>query len=332
MATTTRFLGGKQVVWAELRKLADSANRPVSAVVAYFGSDGCDLLKLKKGDTLLVDMSLGAVRQGVTDPREIQKLYDRQVRIYSRDCLHAKVYLIDDVLVCGSANVSNNSCNGLDEACVITTDRSAIRAARAYMQKMCSEPVTEQYLEQCLKEYRPPRFKAAATPRRPAQGRRAKVWFIGGISPYDPSEKEQERIDAAISDAEDELPRDGHEIAWIRYQKKPKFLTQIQKHNWVIDAMWQGGKRRLVGPPAQVLRKRTYTSSRGVKTHLLVMARPTDGEAMTYSDWRRRGGEIVPELNSYRATTRPVANSDVADKLLRLWTKTGSIRKIGGRQ
>ncbi|MBC8105592.1 MAG: hypothetical protein H7Z14_03295 [Anaerolineae bacterium] len=59
MAATTRFLGGKQV-WEELRTRSSSAKGALLAAVAYFGKDGCDLLPLKKGDTLLVDMSLGA--------------------------------------------------------------------------------------------------------------------------------------------------------------------------------------------------------------------------------------------------------------------------------
>ena len=328
MAATTRFLGGKQV-WEELRQRSSFAKGAVSAAVAYFGKDGCDLLTLKKSDTLLVDMSLGAVRQGVTDPREIKKLVDRGVQVYSRACLHAKFYLFEDTLICGSANVSNHSCNGLDEACVLTTSASAIRAAKTYLGKMCSEPVTERYVEQCIGEYRPPRFKAAVMPCRASRGRRAKVWFIGGISDYDPSEAEQQRIDGAIADAERELPEQGHEIAWIRYQKKPKFFDAIQRENWVIDAMWQGDHRRLVGPPAKVLAKRKYRSSRGVETHLLIMDRASAGEPMGYTEFRRRGGKIVPELDSTKARTRPIADPDAGDALLRLWTKNGSIRQNG---
>ena len=68
----TRFVSNEEF-WDEIQRHVSDGRR-ARAAVAYFGRDGAKLLKLKSGDTLVVDMSITAVRQGVTDPREVKKL------------------------------------------------------------------------------------------------------------------------------------------------------------------------------------------------------------------------------------------------------------------
>jgi len=319
MTGSTGFLAGRHVVWNELRRRSAYTRAPVLAAVAYFGKGGCDLLTLKQGDTLLVDLSLRAVRQGVTDPREIQKLLRKGIRVFSREALHAKFYLMDNVLICGSANVSRRSCTGLDEACIITTSGAAIRQARAHLKSLCTEPVTQEYLNECIKEYRPPRFIAAVMPRDALNNRRSRVWFVGGVSQFDASPKEQVRLDKAIGDAGSELPNGKYEIDWIRYLTKPKFFDDIQPQNWVITAMRQRNGRIVVRAPAQVLRKRTYRSARGSKVHLLVMASPIEKKSISLRAFKSRARPIYPALGSPVARTRPISDERAADRLLRLW-------------
>src|SRR5947209_16181750 len=88
--------------------------RAFSAAVAYFGRNGAKLLPLKNGDSIVVDMSLGAVRQGVTDPRAVRTLRRRGVAVFSRPSLHAKFVIAGRTLIASSANASRNSNEILD--------------------------------------------------------------------------------------------------------------------------------------------------------------------------------------------------------------------------
>ncbi|MCX6853793.1 MAG: phospholipase D-like domain-containing protein, partial [Verrucomicrobia bacterium] len=152
----TRFLSNDSL-WAELNTRV-KASKKVKAAVAFVGNGGADLLPLKKGDTLVVNLGLQTVKQGATSPKEIQRLIKRGVQVFTRSNLHAKFFICDDALLVGSANISNNSQKVLDEAASLTTDKAAVRRAEDFFSKLCTEPVRPDYLELCLKAYRPPVF------------------------------------------------------------------------------------------------------------------------------------------------------------------------------
>jgi phosphatidylserine/phosphatidylglycerophosphate/cardiolipin synthase-like enzyme len=180
----TRFVSNDEL-WRELQTRVSNGKR-VRAAIAYFGGRGAKLLPLKKGDSIVVDLSLGAVRQGITNPHELRTLAGRGVKVFSRGSLHAKFLLIDKTLIASSANASRNSKEVLDEAGIITTDPAAVRRATVFFDKLCTEPVGPEYLKTCIAEYRPPKFKPAIERRQPrSKGSRrvveAKLWFIGGL-------------------------------------------------------------------------------------------------------------------------------------------------------
>src|SRR4030042_6503542 len=114
MSLSTRFVSNNEL-WNEIHKHVSKAKQ-VRAAIAYLGQHGADLLHLTKGNKLVVDMSLSAVRQGVTDPREIRKLMNRGEKGFSRGSLDAKFMVINKTLITSSANVSKNSNQVLDEA------------------------------------------------------------------------------------------------------------------------------------------------------------------------------------------------------------------------
>ncbi len=111
--STTTFLTNK-ALWKLLPAKVKTA-RKVDAAVAYLGQGGADLLPLRRGHRLVVDMSRATVQAGTTDPREVEKLLLRGVRVFSRQRLHAKVVVADNSVFAGSANISKNSAK-LDEA------------------------------------------------------------------------------------------------------------------------------------------------------------------------------------------------------------------------
>jgi len=101
----SRFLFNDSL-WKEVRSRVHRA-KTVRAAVAYVSTGASSIIPLRRGHTLLVDMSLPTVRQGATDPREILRLLRRGVEVFSRGSLHAKFFVTDGVVIAGSANLSN---------------------------------------------------------------------------------------------------------------------------------------------------------------------------------------------------------------------------------
>jgi hypothetical protein len=89
----TTFLVGEDL-WKVLPKLVRSSRR-VYAAIAYLGQDGAKLLPLKRGDRLVVDMSIATVKAGGTCPHEVEKLIKRGVKVFTRSNLHAKIVIAD---------------------------------------------------------------------------------------------------------------------------------------------------------------------------------------------------------------------------------------------
>jgi hypothetical protein len=83
-----RFLSTPSL-WTELTRLVRRTKK-VRAAIAYMSSGAAKQLPLKKGDALLVDLSLRAVRQGVSNPFEVQKLRRKGVEVFTHDRVHAK--------------------------------------------------------------------------------------------------------------------------------------------------------------------------------------------------------------------------------------------------
>ena len=244
----TRFLINKEL-WQGIQQRAKKA-RLVCAAVAYLGKGGGELLPLKKGDKLVVDLSMGAVKQGMTDPREVRRLRKRGVAVFSRGSLHAKFYLMDNVLIAGSANLSQHSHTSLDEAGVITADPSAVRRARAFFEKICTEPVREKYLDECVKAYRPPKFKPGIIQRPRRRGRRAieaKLWFIGGLRYFDVPETERVIATEAQARARRLLAHPKSSVVYLHFASKPSYLAWIStEHRLPKNHSGWGHERRLL--------------------------------------------------------------------------------------
>ena len=326
----TRFLSNDEL-WNEIKSRVSKAKR-VNAAVAYLGKDGSRLVPLKKGDRLVVDMSIGAVRQGVTDPREVQKFMKRGVRVFSRNALHAKFMIIDNVLITSSANISMNSNSVLDEAGILTTDQVAVRRALSFFDRLCSEPVRAQYLKECIKAYQPPKFKAAALPsRKPGKLRhritQAKLWFVGGLRLFEVSKRDAVVVSKIEDRAECKLSNtEKTSVAWVRYSRRLKFLDQIQVGDWIIQCL-SDRKSRYVEAPAQVIGQDSYVSHSNKKYHMLMLESPDAGESISLTEFRHKVKKLEPNLDRKSPRTMPIADDDIADALLHFWTLSGRISR-----
>jgi len=320
-------------LWAEIADRVPTA-KTVYAAVAYFAQNGAKLLPLRKGHKLVVDMSIGAVRQGVTDPREVRKLMKRGVQVYSRGTLHSKFIIFDNALLVGSANISFNSRDNLDEAAILTTDPAAVRRAKTFfLDHMCVEPVGEEYLKTCIKAYRPPSSKAAAGQAR--SGRKghsraveAKVWFITVWERNIPKE-EKPLVKNAIRRAGSLLKSaDRTEVDCIHYRANGRvYLQHVRIGDWVVECFRDKNGCRQIWPPAQVLGVESYATKIGGARSLLMLEMQTKGEPMPFSQFRRRVKSLVPELDKDSPRARPITDIGKADLILTMWTRSGRISK-----
>jgi phosphatidylserine/phosphatidylglycerophosphate/cardiolipin synthase-like enzyme len=129
------FVAGEQV-WPTLQRLARRTSGSNRIASAYLGDRAGHYLRLGEGDILVVDLSEANAKNGIVSPREISRLIERGVQVFMADKLHAKVYLLGDVLAVGSANLSSNSFSALEEALLVSRDpaggprcRPMVRAA-----------------------------------------------------------------------------------------------------------------------------------------------------------------------------------------------------------
>ncbi|OQB80137.1 MAG: hypothetical protein BWX88_04644 [Planctomycetes bacterium ADurb.Bin126] len=331
MATSMARFVANDDLWNAVQTHVERAKH-VSAAIAYLGQNGTKLLPLKRGDRLVVDMSFSAVTQGVTDPREVRKFVRRGVKVFTRTSLHAKFLVLDKTVIVGSANASMNSRRGLDEAGIITTDPAAVRKAMNFFENLCTEPVRERYLKECVKAYRPPKFKPAVvagrrTKRQPRIAQ-AKLWFIGGVQQVELSEQEAKSMARVERRAEKKLKNpDKTSVAWVRFGRRPKYLDSIRTGDWVVVCSTDGGPR-FVEAPAQALGQDLWTSPTGTKYEMLLLESLDAGQDMKLTEFRRRVRTLEPYLDRKSPRTRPIADDAHADAILRLWTVAGHIRGV----
>jgi len=326
--SVTTFLSN-ETLWQALAAQVKAA-RHVDAAIAYFGQGGARLLPLRSGDRLIVDMSPATVRAGGTDPREVEKLMRRGVQAFTRRNLHAKLIVADKLVISGSANISRHSLQVLDEAAILTSHPGAIRRAREFIDRLCTEPVRPEYLERCKRIYRPPRFNAPrASGKLPQQRvKHAKLWIVS-LREHSVPVSEVERYEQGEAKAKrmvkDEARSKTDSFHWPH---KPRMANELKFGDWVIAVMTHKDETIVVYPPGQLLFVDHYvrdpnTDKERWVFHLEV---PRRGETMTWEGFRRAAKSLgVGDLHSPR--TKPIADVQVADGLLRLWTPGGRVSR-----
>jgi hypothetical protein len=328
MATAT-FLSN-EALWQTLSARMKSAKH-VDAAIAYFGQNGANLFPLQRGHRLIVDMSISAVKAGSTDPREIEKLDRHGVEIFTRRNLHAKIVIADNTLIVGSANVSKQSQDLLDEAAILTTDPVAVRRARDFIDRLCTEPVLPEYLEQCKQLYRPPRFYKGKRAGIPASSRvrHAKLWIVN-LREGDIPESEIERYERGEEEAQ-KLMKDStrSELISFHWPHKPKMADELEAGDWIIQVMTYKDKSVLVYPPAQFLFVDHYVREMksGKLRYVFHLESPKGGQALPWADFCHSAKSVLSPQKLDKPRTRPIRDVQTADDLLRLWTPRGRISK-----
>ena len=251
--------------WKKIRTQVKRFPTRCQVAVAYFGNGGSNLLPLRKGSTLVVDLSERAVRSGQTKPSEIRKLVEKGVDAYSVENLHAKVFVVGHSALVGSTNVSNSSAGRLIEAILNTSDGAVVSACRRFVLSLRGEPATPQYLKRLQELYRPPKFGAGdRKPRKPVKiaPKHATLWTLPGVNcTYDQYDEGARRRGNARAKPRlrssrlfyvDDFQLEGS--GWIDAFKRDDLVVQV------ID---EGRGWFKVAPPSRVLNIEPYTKEKG---------------------------------------------------------------------
>jgi len=327
--SVTTFLSN-EILWRTLSAKVKAA-RHVDAAIAYFGQSGAKLLPLRRGDRLIVDMSSTTVRAGATDPREVEKLMRRGVQAFTRRNLHAKLIVADKSVISGSANISKHSQQILDEAAILTNDPAALRRAREFIHRLCTEPVRPEYLEECKRLYKPPRFKGwlANGKHRQQRAKHAKLRIVN-LREYSIPESEVKRYEQGEVKAEklvkDEARSKTESFHW---PNKPKMANELEFGDWVIQVTTYKDKSIVVSPPGQLLFMDNYVqdADSGKVRWVFHFEVPRRGETMTWKEFRRAAKAILGAGALTAPRTKPIRDVQVADGLLALWTLGGCVSR-----
>ncbi|MDQ3019816.1 MAG: phospholipase D family protein [Bacteroidota bacterium] len=238
-------------IWTTIKSLSDKS-RKTKVAVAYFGTGAATQLTFKKGDTLLVAMTLGNVKVGQVNPFEIEKLYDKGVHIFNLPNLHSKIYLFDKTVIIGSANVSSNSADTLIETGLLTDDSKTISKTDKFIKAHCVEKVEQDYIEICKKNYNPPKFFGNGQKRiltkSKFKGQLSTTWVISTRptewknADYETLETDQEVFEDKISN------KRTLELYEVKYGASHLFINKVKEGDNIIEIIKHKVKAQVVQP------------------------------------------------------------------------------------
>jgi hypothetical protein len=303
------FLGG--AVWPKISATARKSKRNFVAV-AYVGAGATKLLPLKKGDLLVANVSLAAVKQGQTDPREIKKYIAKGVEVHSCSNLHAKVFALGNTIVVGSSNISRNSDKHLNEAIVFSKERPLLSWVRGYIKSLATQSLTIKLVDKLIGEYRPPRWLPGESAVSNIVGHES-LWVLRVVpAEYEPQE---ERISAAnIKRLSERISRRSFEINSLRWDKKSGFAKRAEIGHRVIQ-VWKDGDDVTIFPPAEILGKEPIPNANRIFAFLCESKNPRTYTPASFAKLLKKGsvGRLLENLRG------EIKNPSVRHKLLGLW-------------
>lgn len=277
---TTKFLSFD--LWDKIISLAKKAKRKHIAV-AYLGNNSTKLIPMRKGDTLVLDITFGAVENGQTDPFEVDKYLRAGVSVFNCTNLHAKVFVFDDRAIIGSSNLSVNSKNNLVEVGIITSDKKIVKDALRFIKSLQLERVSPEYIKLCKEKYKP---ISKGIPRKKSQEKvlptYSRLWILG-LSEGELTkeekrifERESKKLESKIKDAS------RYEISWI-ISSSTSTISSIKEGDLIIQLL-----KRKAYPPARVLRKVKYKSTNKKKKYVMIfIEEEKKGKRIPWSQFKK---------------------------------------------
>ena len=317
-------------IWQTLPEIIKFSQQ-IDAAFAYFGHDGAKLFPLKRGDRLFIDMSPATVKEGGTNPNEIEKLIKRGVQVFTRSNLHAKIVITDKVVLVGSANVSKSSRDNLEEASILTNDAVTIQRARDFLNHICIEPVLPEYLSQCKSLYRPPRIvgKRSTTTKRVSRATHAKLWLVNLVDCHSFPDSEIEAFETSEEKALVLIEgKEQSSLSTFHWSYKPKMADELETGDWIIQCIRHKDKSISVYSPARLIFVDHYIRNQrtGKERYVFHLEYPKRGERLGWAKFRKSLNAILSKDLS-QPRTMAVRDTQKADDLLRLWTPKGRVSR-----
>ena len=228
-------------IWKDIRVRARKA-RHRKVAIAYVTQD---LVGFRKGDVLISDASQRAIANGETDASLLRRLLKKGVHLYDCADLHAKVLLLDDVAVIGSANMSQTSAKHKVEAGFVTDQSSIVSAVASFIEQLIQqsrELRTQDVAALCKIRVvrRGGRFDGSSKRKLTkvtTLGNR--TWLIGVRELVnDPVSKEQTLIDRAMESLRKQTAHTDADISWIRWGTRGRFARECRAGDTVIQ-IWR---------------------------------------------------------------------------------------------
>jgi hypothetical protein len=254
MATNLRI----ENLWVRLRGLC-ARRGPRLVAVPFVGQGASKRLCLRAGDLLVTRCDLGAVRAGLTDPKEIVKYISAGVEVHSAAALHAKVFVLGRAAIVGSSNVSSASETQLIEAGIESDDPRVVRACSGFVRELRGDVVGLEEAKRLVASYRPPRGTGGPKQRRPRtrlEPGQTPLWALG-LTRCDYEDEDSRQSTAAEADARQRMSsRRTFRLDEFLWTGRVPFRVRDR----VIMCTEESRNKILVDPPARVLAVRAYKS------------------------------------------------------------------------
>lgn len=221
-------------LWTELSRIAETHTR-IRAAISYVTAEH---LRLAEGDELVCDASEDAITAGMTSASTLRAFFSRGARLYSYDGLHAKVAVIDDLALIGSANLSENAGVHTCEAALLTDDPQVVGLIHGFIEQVrdLAVSVDDAFLRSI--ESLPVSRRAPRTPRaiRRVVVGTSRLWFV---ATRDLSERvalaEAASDQAGAEEARKHRRNEGYEVRSIRWAGRSSFRSEAKPGDLVIE-------------------------------------------------------------------------------------------------
>jgi len=297
--------------WIRLRAAAKKCREEAYVAVAYFSDGAAKLLPLTEGSRLVVDASERAIRSGQTHPSDLKVLVERGVRVFSRQNLHAKVFVFGSQAFVGSANASNRSSQTLIEAMLVTTDRICVTSARKFVQEHCLDELGPEELDRLQKLYRPP-LASGGKKFKTEDGQYNRDEFSPHHTAFVTRGDPPKGSEAACEEGEKEgkqsmeHPR-SHDLEhfWL------DSIVEYKKGDMITQIITENDGRKFVSPPGKV------TNIKRWKTHFFVYLEVRRTRRIALARFIKRVGRGA----STQLSKEGVVPDKFAKRILEVWNR-----------
>ncbi len=216
-------------LWFELEKLFKTTNA-LKAAIAYVADDSC--ISFKKGDVLVVDASDLSISGARTSASVLKSAYDKGAKIYSCDTLHGKVIVFDQKAYIGSANISKNSKERLDEVGVISDHPNIMSGAIQIINNLAKQSIEidDEFIKRILNiDVKRSSFQNSTRPRKVEIGNPS-TWLVSlrNDAEYPGDEDRVENENQLIETLDEEEP------AWFWMKKGSSFFDKAKTGDAVV--------------------------------------------------------------------------------------------------